>query len=285
MNIKFQMVRTNGINLHVALAGPEDGQPVVLLHGFPEFWYGWHRQMIDLANAGFRVIAPDQRGYNLSDKPHGLSAYRVDTLARDILGLIDAFGYQSVMVAGHDWGGVIAWALAAFFPQSVERLAILNAPHMPAFSRSLFRYPEQILRSTYAYFFQIPFLPEAMFRNNNWEMLADMLTRTSLPGAFSPRDLESYRQSWWKKDAMTSMLNWYRAVLHRPVRFPAGQRFQMPVLILWGAKDPALRRELAEASLEMCEQGQLVYYEQNTHWLAHEEPAEVSRRLIDFFSR
>lgn len=285
MNIEFERVQTNGINLYVAVAGPQDGQPVVLLHGFPEFWYGWKRQIIDLSNAGFRVIAPDQRGYNHSDKPPGLSAYRVDTLARDILELIDAFGYQSARVAGHDWGGIIAWALAAYHPEAVDRLAVFNAPHLPAVYGSSFQHPQQFLRSSYIYFFQLPFLPEAVLRNNNWEVLVEGFKKSSLPGAFSPSDLERYRQSWWKKDAMASMLNWYRALVRRPVRFPAGQRFQMPVLVLWGAKDQALGRELAEASLDMCDQGELVYFEHNTHWLAHEEPSEVSRRLIEFFSR
>jgi len=119
----------SGLRLHIVAAGPTDGPVVVLLHGFPEFWYGWRHQIGALSEAGLRVVAPDQRGYNLSDKPLGIAAYRLDRLAEDVVGLAAALGRERFAVVGHDWGGVVAWHLAARFPERVTRAAILNAPH------------------------------------------------------------------------------------------------------------------------------------------------------------
>jgi len=163
--VSFNHVRLpSGICLHVANAGPTDGPLVVLLHGFPEFWYGWRHQIAILAEAGLRVVAPDQRGYNLSDKPAGIAAYRLDTLAEDIVGLAAALGGERFAVVGHDWGGVVAWHLAARFPERVTRAAILNAPH-PATLRSYARRrPGQLLKSWYVGFFQLPRLPELALR-------------------------------------------------------------------------------------------------------------------------
>ena len=127
--VEFLPLRTNGITLHAAAAGPAEGKLVILLHGFPEFWYGWRHQIAPLAASGLRILAPDQRGYNLSDKPAGIAAYRLDTLADDVIGLADALGREHFAVVGHDWGGVVAWRLAARNPERVTRAVILNAPH------------------------------------------------------------------------------------------------------------------------------------------------------------
>jgi pimeloyl-ACP methyl ester carboxylesterase len=273
---------TNGIRLHAVQAGPDDGSPVILLHGFPEFWYGWRGQIEPLAQAGFRVIAPDQRGYNLSDKPGGLAAYRLDVLAGDIVGLIDALGYKSATVVGHDWGGVVAWVIAVQHPEKLDRLVVLNAPYPPVFFRTLFRHPEQFVRSAYSYFFQIPGLPEAVLRNNDWELLVGGMQRTSRPGAFSEEDFQYYREAWWRTNAMRSMLNWYRAFLRRPFFLPLTPQIEMPVLLLWGARDFALGRELAEASVSLCKRGSLIFFENATHWLQHEETAQVNEMILDF---
>jgi alpha/beta hydrolase fold len=145
-------ITTNGITLHVAQAGPVDGDLVILLHGFPEPWWGWRHQIPALAQSGFRVLAPDQRGYNFSDKPLGRNSYRITTLAQDVLGLIDAMGRQRAAVVGHDWGGAVAWWLATYNPDRVERVAVLNCPHPVVFPRVLKRTPAQLLRSWYMFF-------------------------------------------------------------------------------------------------------------------------------------
>ena len=145
-------VQTNGISLHVAQAGPEDGPLVIFLHGFPEFWYGWSKQIAFFAEQGYRVWAPDQRGYNLSDKPQGTRAYRVDTLAADVLGLIAAAGRERAFVVAHDWGGGVAWQAASMAPERIERMVVLNCPHPAALLWQLRKSPAQMLRSWYILF-------------------------------------------------------------------------------------------------------------------------------------
>ncbi len=275
----------NGLRLHAKAAGPEDGRPVILLHGFPEFWWGWERYLDPLARAGFRVIAPDQRGYNRSDKPRGLHAYRLETLASDVTGIMDTFGWERAAVVGHDWGGIVAWAAAALYPERVERLAAVNAPYLNVGFRTLPRRPDQLLRSGYMYFFQLRGLAEAVLRNDNWELLAQGMLRTSRPGAFSPQDLDRYRAAWWRRGAVTSMLNWYRALFFHPPRLPLNPRFRMPVLVLWGERDFALVPELAEASLALCERGRLVRFAEATHWVQHEEPEQVLDHLLGFLTQ
>jgi pimeloyl-ACP methyl ester carboxylesterase len=256
-----------------------------LLHGFPEFWYGWRHQIQPLAQAGYRVIAPDQRGYNLSDKPGGISAYRMDVLARDVTGLLDALGYERANLVGHNWGGIIAWVAAALYPGHVSKLAVLNAPFPAVGLKTLLRDPGQLRRSSYIAFFQPPLLPEAMMRANNWDLLVRTLQQSSRPGTFTPEDLDRYRQAWWRKGAIKSMLNWYRAFVRRPIRLPRGRCIQAPTLILWGTHDTALGRRLAEDSLKHCSNGKLLYFEDATHWLQDEEPQAVNQQLLSFLSQ
>lgn len=279
-----QIIETNGIRLHTVQAGPEDGPLVVLLHGFPEFWYGWRHQIPALAAAGYRVVAPDQRGYNESDRPLRLSAYRLMNMVNDVVGLVEALGRHQAHLVGHDWGGIVAWWAALHYKAVFTSLVIINAPHPVVMRRTLLTDPEQVFRSLYALYFQIPGLPEAMLRNNNWELLVESLHRTSRPGTFTAEDLERYRQAWWRRGAMTSMLNWYRALVQLPPRIPASPRIHPPTLILWGAQDFALKRILMEKSLELCEDGRSVVFEEATHWLQHEEPEEVNRLMLEFFA-
>ncbi len=282
MDLEHVMLKVGDVRLHVVQAGPKDGKPVILLHGFPDFWAGWEKQIAPLAAAGCRLILPDQRGYNLSDKPTGLSAYRLDVLAKDTAGLMDALGYERASVVGHDWGGVVAWATAVLYPRRVERLAVLDAPYPPVVFGSLLAHPEQLIKSSYMYFFQLPRLPEAALRRNNWQALASNLRRTAPPGAFSAEDMARYREAWDQPGAMTAMLNWYRALFRRPYRLPSHPVLPMPVMILWGARDFALGRELAERSRRVCPQADLVVFEGANHWIQREKAPEVNRLLLDF---
>ena len=156
MDLTSARIKTNGVKLHVVQSGPVDGPLVILLHGFPEFWYGWRKQIPALANAGFRVWAPDQRGYNTSEKPPNVRDYRLDKLADDVAGLIGISGRRRVTVVGHDWGGAVAWWLAANYPELVERLVILNVPHPLVMQRLIYTDPRQTLRSWYMFFFSDP---------------------------------------------------------------------------------------------------------------------------------
>jgi pimeloyl-ACP methyl ester carboxylesterase len=280
--LRHATVSTNGIRLHVVESGPEDGLPVILLHGFPEFWYGWRHQIGPLADAGFRVLAPDQRGYADSEKPGPVSAYALDTLADDVAGLIGSTGRPCAAVVGHDWGGIVAWWIAIRHPEQVERLAVLNAPHPIAFRRYLPSSPRQLLKSWYTFYFQIPWLPEAMFRRGNWRGLTEALRESSRPETFTDADLERYRSAWSEPGAMTAMIHWYRAAMRNQPAPPPDTRVHVPTMMIWGTKDRFLDRGLAQPSLDQCDRGRLEMFEEATHWVQHEVPERVNRFLLDF---
>jgi pimeloyl-ACP methyl ester carboxylesterase len=281
---RHRTLATNGLRLHVVEAGLEGGPLVVLLHGFPEFWYGWRHQIGPLAAAGFHVLVPDQRGYNLSDKPKPVPAYNVDLLAEDILGLIDQSGAGRAHVVGHDWGGAVAWWLALKHADRVERLALLNLPHPAVMRRTLRESWVQRLRSSYMAWFQLPGLPEWSFRARRFALPSRTLRRTSRPGTFSDADLDRYREAWAQPGAVHTMLHWYRAALRSQPEWPADLRVHVPTLLLWGTGDEFLSREMAQPSIDLCDDGRLEFFEGATHWLQHEEPERVNARLIEFLS-
>ena len=278
-----EFVDVGDVSLHTVVAGPEHGEPIVFLHGFPECWYGWEAYLDPLTSAGYRVIVPDQRGYNRSDKPGPVSAYQPDALAGDVVGLLDAIDAPDAHVVGHDWGALVAWWLALHDPRRVRTLSILNVPHPTAFRRALFRDPKQLLRSWYAAFFQIPRLPEAIARRNDWQVAVDSMADTSRPGTFTETDFDCYRRAWRVAGAYRSMLNWYRAVVRTNAR-PQRRRVDPPTLVLWGADDAFLRESLAAKSEAYCEDGRLVVWEEATHWLHHEYPGRVLEELTRQFS-
>ncbi len=284
VDIEDLTIATNGLSLHAVGAGPGDGTPVILLHGFPEPWFCWRHQVDALAAAGCRMLIPDQRGYNTSDKPEEVAAYALDVLTADVLGLMDSAGWRSASIVGHDWGGIVAWWTALRHPERVERLAILNAPHPVAFRRYIRTHPSQLLKSWYVFYFQLPGLPEAGFRRRSWRSLCRALASTSRPGTFTEFELDRYRQAWSEPGAIRSMIHWYRAALrHRPTP-PADPRIHVPTLAIWGPDDRFLERELAEASLDFCDRGRLEWFETATHWVQHEEPDRVNRMLVEFLT-
>ncbi|MCH6584208.1 MAG: alpha/beta hydrolase [Proteobacteria bacterium] len=282
--MEHQQITANGINLHVVQDGPSTGQFVILLHGFPEFWYGWRRQIPHLAAAGYRVWAPDQRGYNLSDKPDGIAAYTLDELAADVIGLMDAAGQEKAFVVGHDWGAAVAWWVAAKYPARLARMVVINVPHGTVLIEHLWRNPRQMLKSWYMFFFQLPWLPETLARLRDWNAPAQAMRVSSRPGTFTDGDLDTYRQAWSQPKAYTSMLNWYRAVMQKSSAPPANPRITVPTLLIWGAQDRFLGRELAQPSIDLCDEGRLVFFEEATHWVQHEEADRVNE-LIDAFLR
>jgi len=280
MPIRFEYIPTNGIRLHTALAGPENGDPVFLLHGFPDAWFGWEAQIGPLAEAGFRVIVPDQRGYNLSDKPIGVSSYQMDTLGDDILGLADAFGYDRFHLAGHDFGAMVSWNLAMRHPQRLKRLAIANVPHPAVMKNYLRTHPSQMLKSWYVFFFQIPGIPERVVRANNWQFLI-----SALPDDLNVKECDRYREAWAQPSAMTSMINWYRSSLRQMRKSIAASQILISTLVLWGQQDPHLSYEMAQLSADLCEAGRLVMFKDATHWVMHDKPREVSQLLMEHFRR
>ncbi|MBI5946464.1 MAG: alpha/beta hydrolase [Chloroflexi bacterium] len=285
--MQSQFIATNNINLHVMTDGPENGTAVILLHGFPEFNYGWRKQVPALVAAGFRVIIPDQRGYNLSDKPKGISAYDVDILAKDIVGLFDHFGIQKAKLAGHDWGAAVAWTVAINHPERLEKLAILNVPHPDVMTDFVLHNSAQRKKSWYVYFFQIPWLVEWMLSKNNFENLARMLTRSGRKSTFNEADVLEYKKAWSQRGALTAMLNWYRAAMRRGLRSAFGKktaarRVHVPTVMLWGKHDIALSAEMAQPSIGLCDEGELTFFDRSTHWVQHDAAEEVNQKLIEF---
>jgi len=276
-------IDTNGIRLYGIQAGPLDGPLVVLLHGFPEFWYGWRRQIEPLARAGFRVVAPDQRGYNLSERPDEVKAYRIEELSKDVIGLLEGLGRQDCFLAGHDWGAAVAWSVALTFPKRVKKLAILNVPHPAVMLDFLKKNPRQMLKSWYIGFFQIPGLVDWLVKRNNYAQAAATLRSTSRSGTFSEEDIATYKKAWNNSDGLTGMINWYRALARYRQATPKDYHLHMPVRILWGKQDAFLSYEMADASASLCDQVEVTLFENATHWVQHEEADAVSKSLIDFF--
>ena len=282
MELEHSYIETNGIKLHVVQAGPQSGAPVVLLHGFPEFWYGWRNQIPALVEAGCRVIVPDQRGYNLSDKPRGVKNYDVFTLVEDIIGLIDALGYEKVNLVGHDWGAVVAWTLAILHPERLHKLGIMNVPHPAVMRRFLTRDFEQIRRSWYVFFFQLPWFPERFMSADDWRGASRALRGSGSVHTFTKADIAKYKEAWSQPGAMTSMINWYRAAFRHLPKLPKDARVKVRTLMMWGMKDFALSHRMARPSMDYVEEGNLILFPEATHWVQHDASEEVNHYLVDF---
>lgn len=282
MELEHSTIETNGIKLHVVQAGPKSGVPVVLLHGFPEFWYGWRNQIPALVEAGCRVIVPDQRGYNLSGKPKGVKNYRVEELVKDVIGLIDALEYEKVNLVGHDWGAVVAWTLAILHPERLHKLGIMNVPHPAVMRRFLTRDLEQVRRSWYVFFFQLPWIPEAGMKQDDWRGAVSALRGSGRIHTFTKEDIAKYKEAWSQPGAMTSMLNWYRAVIRHMPKLPSDPRVKVRTLMMWGVKDFALSHRMARPSMDYVDEGNLIFFPEATHWVQHDEAEAVNHYLVDF---
>ena len=265
----------NGVQLHVAVAGDPDAPLVVLLHGHPDFWYGWRDQIAALVEAGFRVLVPDQRGCNLSEAPNGINAYRQSELVADVCELIHSEGRESAHVVGHDFGGFVAWNLALRHPSMVDRLGIFNVPHPTVYRDTLRSSPQQIIRSWYVWFYQVPKLPEWMLNRNDMANMVDSLKLTSKPDTFDKETIIRYKAAW-RHTGITPRINWYRGFLRsdRPPRDTVNQ----PTLICWGEDDIALLPSMAERSINHCEDGQLRMFPNTSHWV-HNERDEVTEAV------
>src|ERR1700712_3197638 len=248
--------QVNGLSLHVVEAGPADGPLLILLHGFPEFWWAWRNQMTPFAESGYHVVVPDQRGYNSSDAPQEISSYRLDKLVDDVIALADHYGAETFHLAGHDWGGIVAWGVAASHAHRLTRLIIMDAPHPDLWAKDALLHPTQAIRSTYVAFFQLPWLPETVLGALDFAALSTMMASTAKPATFKPADLERYVAAWRHEGSLTGMLNYYGALRERTKSDPPA-RIVCPTLVLWGEKDSLLEHHVALAALEQCDNGRL----------------------------
>jgi pimeloyl-ACP methyl ester carboxylesterase len=237
-----------------------------------------------LASAGFRAVAPDLRGYGRSDKPRGLSAYRLDRIAGDVRALLDDLSPAPVPIVAHDWGGAAAWWATLLFPERIARLAILNVPHPVVFRRALRADRDQRRRARYMLYFQLPYFPERKLSAAGFRPLRSMLARNSRPGTFSAADLDRYAAAWARPGALTAMLAWYRAAFRRPPPRPPRLDLEPPVAILWGERDTALSPALVAPSAALCRQVEIVRFPEAGHWLHLEEPERVNELLLDFLA-
>jgi pimeloyl-ACP methyl ester carboxylesterase len=278
-SVRIETDDPDGVTLHAVTAGDPDDPLVVLLHGFPDFWYGWGHQIPAFVDAGYRVVVPDQRGYNLSDKPDGVGSYRIPRLSGDVADVIRWTGRDTAHVVGHDWGAAVAWDLALRRPEVLNRLGICNVPHPVVFRRTLQRNPRQLLRSWYIFSFQLPKIPEWGMRRNDCAGLERALRKTSHEGAFTAMDLERYRAAWRKEGVVGSMIDWYRAAARYGLRVPQ-EEVTAPTQICWGEQDDALLPSMADESLSYCRDGHLEWFPSASHWVHMEEPERVNEVLL-----
>lgn len=266
------------VMLNVVFAGPEDGKPVVLLHGYPEFWYAWRGPMAVLARAGFRVIVPDQRGYNDSDKPSGASAYTLDRLAGDVARLVDVLGYDKVCLAGHDFGGQVSWWTLLLHPEKIERFVIVNKPHPQA---HLSHDDDGASISWYRKFLQIPLLPGFVGRIGNWGLLVKNLKATSLPDTFRDETMGQYRSAWANNGAIQSMGAWYRA--NAGFAKDVNMNISVPGQFILAPEDKFSPKALGALSMPFLKNAELVELEEGTHWVIQERPELIGEMLASSF--
>jgi pimeloyl-ACP methyl ester carboxylesterase len=264
---------------------------MLMLHGFPEFWYSWRHQIPVMAER-FRVVAPDMRGYNQTEKPVGVGNYRLSSLMGDIKGLIEGLGETSAVVVAHDWGGGVAWPFAAFHPHMVDRLIILNCPPPAVLMRHLMSNPAQIRRSYYMFLFQLPLIPEAVMRARDYELIARAFRGWAIDkSAFSDRDIAMFKEAAAKPGALTGGVNYYRAAFRQFLRSPrqaAGEeqaKVLSPTLVIWGEEDKALGKELTYDFHHAVEGPlRIEYIPDCSHWVQQEQPARVNALMGEFLS-
>jgi len=300
---RHETARVDGVDLHYVTVDPDPAAVesdtgtaplVVLLHGFPEFWYSWRHQLDPLAAAGYRVVAPDLRGYNRSSQPAGVDSYRPAELVADVRGLVESLGYAQAAVVGHDWGGAVAWETAIREPDLVRQLGILNAPHPEAYRRALGRSPEQLLRSWYVLLFQVPWLPERLLAADDYRLVGRMVSDTTRPDALTEADLRRYRDAMARSGSPTGPLNYYRAI----VRETAGRTLRslvpgsesrdatvrVPTLVIWGEQDRALSTDLLDGLGEWVPDLRIERLPTASHWVQADEPERVTELLVDFLA-
>ena len=292
--VRHDYARVGDVRLHYAESGRRGGRLVLLLHGFPECWYSWRHQLPALGER-YHVVAPDLRGYNLSDKPARVEDYRIEKLVADVLGLADHFGAREVGVVGHDWGAAVAWATAAGHPERVWKVASLQVPPLPVWLANMT--VKQALSSWYMLFFQLPFLPEWRIGANDFAGLESMFRKTSRPGTFTDTDLAVYKDALRQKSertnttALTAALNYYRANVFANLSLsPAapekagrgGARIRVPTLFIYGERDFAIRPEtVRDVGRHIDAPYRELRLARSNHWVQQESPAEVNAALLD----
>jgi pimeloyl-ACP methyl ester carboxylesterase len=293
-NIRFEFLDLGSIRLRVASAGDPAKPLIICLHGFPEYWAGWE-DVMERLSGDFHVVAPDQRGYNLSAKPKGVEQYRVKHMVADLAGLADRLSPgRPFVLAGHDWGASVAYAYAFSHPHRVSRLVIANGPHPSTFQRAIIEDPEQRAASQYMNRLREPGMEERL-ADDDFARLARMFSGFSATDWATPTMQQRYREAWGQEGALEAMLNWYRA---SPVVVPAAGEtpsavpilalpdetflVRMPHLLLWGEADTALRPSCIEGLDRFAPKLTVTKLAGAGHWILHEKPDEIAAAMRAF---
>jgi pimeloyl-ACP methyl ester carboxylesterase len=257
--------------------GPEDGEPVLLLHGFPQTSFSWRYQLPVLAGAGYRAVAPDQRGYSPRARPADLTSYRAERYVEDVIGLADALGADRFHLVGHDFGGFVAWDVASLHPERLSTLSVVSTPHPAPMAKSILEGGEQRERSSYMLFFRSP-EAEAFFLDNDAAGLRSLYEATGLS------EVDEYVRVLTQPGAMTAALNWYRAVDRSTAM--AMRPITTPTLYVWSTNDPALGREAAEATAtHVTGPYRFEVLEGVSHWIPEEAPDALNALLLEHLRR
>ena len=277
-NLHYEFIRAGELRFEVATAGdPSSKRLALLLHGFPECAFSWRHQMQFLAERGYRVWAPNQRGYGNSPMPRGVKSYAIDALVGDVANLVDASGAESVMLAGHDWGGAVAWEFALRRARPIERLAVFNLPHPAIFREALRNNKAQRRRSLYIAFFQLPWLPELMLRRKNGALIDQAFRGMAVDKTRFPDDvLAVYRANALRPGGATAMIHWYRAAGRRFGEDTPPGLLETPTLLVWGEEDTALGKELTFGTERYVKDLTLRYLPRVSHWVQQEAPERVN---------
>ncbi|XP_013405032.1 epoxide hydrolase 4 isoform X2 [Lingula anatina] len=298
-NMQYVMIRVKelepeggeGIKMHYVANGGENMPLMLLLHGFPEFWYSWRHQL-KIFCQNYRVVAVDTRGCGESEQPKGIYSYDLKKLRDDIKELILSFGYNSCILVGHDWGGAMAWAVAGKYPELVDKLIIMNCPHPAVMGPYLKTHYKQMLKSWYMFFFCLPYLPEWLFLSGDLKMIENTFCGKVMgakPGAFTPEDIEAFKYTFSRPGTVTCAMNYIRAAILGKIASGGYGKpkalIQAPTLVIWGTNDGALQSEMAELSGKHCRDFTLKFIEGASHWVQQDEPDIVNQHITAFLAK
>jgi pimeloyl-ACP methyl ester carboxylesterase len=292
--VRHGYANLNGIRIHYAIAGA--GELVMFLHGFPEFWYAWKNQLLEFGR-DYQAVAPDMRGYNLSEKPVGVDQYEVKLLCEDVRRLAEHLGHARFVLVGHDWGGAVAWAFALSHPEYLRKLVIINAPHPAIFERELRENPAQQKASEYMLMFCSPEAEQILSANRFDLLYQGVLSEGVKNGYFTEQDCDAYLVAWSQPGALTGGLNYYRAAQIGPpspeqqspkgnfVADPSDLIVKVPTLVIWGERDSYLLTGNLEGLEQWVPDLTVELIADAGHWIVHEKPAAVNDSIRSFLRK
>ena len=272
-----EKIHANGIQFHYVTEG--EGPLMLLLHGFPEYWYSWRHQISEFAK-NYKVVALDMRGYGQTDRPLGKENYTIEVLVNDVKEVINALGYKKCVLVGHDWGAIVAWYTAMHAESFVDKLIVMNVPHPQCYMENLNL--NQVLRSWYIWFFQLPKLPERYVKAKDFKWISDQFGNAVNPSAFSEEDLNNYKENAAIPGALTAMINYYRNLPAEMLKRDVTPIIHAPTLMLWGENDVYTSKDTTQGTDKYVKNLELKFLPNCSHWTQQDCPKEVNQLMTDF---